>query len=677
MIDLKTFFDKLKEGVNKLLFYLKALPKIFKHWRKILQLLDQKERKIFLSLFVLFFLSFSFLSINFYFKNTETMPAEGSKYTEGVIGQPRFINPVLGTSDVDRDLIEIIFSGLMKYNENGEIVPDLADNFKIEDEGKTYRFYLKNDIYWHDKKRLEIDDIIFTIETIKDPAYKSPQRANWLGIKIERAGENEIIFRLKNPYAGFLERLTLGIIPKHIWENVPVENFPLSIYNLKPVGSGPYQFQDLKSESEKINSLTLKRFSNYFNKPAYISQLSFKFLKEGELFQSAKKGEIQGFSPQYSNIKTSDIFNARGLDFQNFSLQWPRYFALFFNEKESKLLEEKKIRQALNYATDKTEIIENVLAGEGRTIDSPILPKIYGFSSPSKVYEFNKNMAEDLLKEAGLKKQENKWFKVEEEKFIEFKRKLKLKSKGDEIKRLQSCLAKDPEVYPDAEITSYFGSLTEKAVIKFQEKYHEEILDPWGFKKGTGIVAKTTRAKLNEICQKLAEPIPLKFTLVTAENSLLKNTAEIIKKQWESIGIEVEVKSFPVLKLEKDYIKPRNYEILLFGEVLESIPDPFPFWHSSQEKDPGLNLSLYQNKKADKLLEQARITLDPESRAEKYQKFQNILIEDAPAIFLYSPNYTYWISPEIKGINLKMITSPSKRFSGIKNWYVKTKRALK
>lgn len=117
--------------------------------------------------------------------------------------------------------------------------------------------------------------------------------------------------------------------------------------------------------------------------------------------------------------------------------------------------------------------------------------------------------------------------------------------------------------------------------------------------------------------------------------------------------------------------------MLLFGEVLEIIPDPYPFWHSSQVKDPGLNLAKYENKSADKLLESARVSLDEETRAKKYQEFQDILIGDAPALFLYSPEYIYYVSKNIKGVDAKIIAEPSKRFANIEGWFIKTKRAWK
>ena len=111
--------------------------------------------------------------------------------------------------------------------------------------------------------------------------------------------------------------------------------------------------------------------------------------------------------------------------------------------------------------------------------------------------------------------------------------------------------------------------------------------------------------------------------------------------------------------------------------MLGAVPDPFPFWHSLQKKDPGLNLAAYQNKKADKLLEEIRQTNDGTERKEKLEQFQDILIEDAPAVFLYNPDSVYFVSKELKGINSGIMTEPAKRFANIENWYTKTKRVWK
>jgi len=635
-------------------------------WRQFFKILNKKEKIVFLVFFILFLSSLTFLFLNFYFRNTEPVAAKGGTFVEGVIGQPRFINPAYANSDVDRDLVQLIFSGLMKYDENLNIVPDLAERYETEGEGEIYKFYLKENLFWQDNKPITADDVIFTIQTIQNPDFKSPLQANWVGIEAEKINDLTVKFTLRKPYGAFLENSTIGIMPKHIWNNITAENFPFESYHLNPIGSGPYKLKDLKkNNSNQIASLTLIQNSLYSGKKPYISKIKFVFFNnEEDLIKAVQKKEIKAFS-----LASDGKINN---NWENYSFSMPRYFGVFFNQEKSKVLAEKDVRLALNYAVNKKEISEQV-------IDSPILPEIYGFNPPSEIYQFDPEKAKTILEEAGFKDNGGIREKIiSKNPAFTFKSKLSNGSQGKEVTELQKCLAKFEDIYPNGQISGYFGAQTEEAVIKFQEKYYEDVLKPSGLSKGTGTVGASTREKLNEICFEVPDEVmKLEFALITVNQPQLIKVAEILKEQWKQIGAAVEIQTYVPFQLEQDFIKSRGYEALLFGEVLGAVPDPFPFWHSTQVKDPGLNLALYNNEKADKLLEENRKSSDPAVRAEKLEAFQEILIKDAPCIFLYSPNYIYSISKEIKGVNAQKITSPSKRFVGIENWYIKTKRSWK
>jgi ABC-type transport system substrate-binding protein len=649
-------------------------------WRQFLKILTKSEKILFFFFFVSALGSLIFLLINFYFENTEIKPAQGGSFVEGVIGFPQYLNPIYAPLNaVDQDLTELIFSGLMKYNEKGEIVPDLARCEIKDGEGKIYECYLKENIFWSDGQKLTADDVIFTIKIVQDPTALSPLRANWLEVEVEKISDLAVRFKLKNPYPPFLEYLTLKILPKHIWQDISAQSFKLSDYNLKPVGTGPYQLREIKRDSSgNLISLTLIPNPRYYGKTPHLSQITFRFFeKEKDLILAYQAKEIQGFS--LSNPQNYGLLNEICC---RFSFSLPRYFAIFFNPEKSKVLAQKEVREALNYGTNKKEILEKILGNQGKIVDSPILPEIYGFNQPEKIYQFDLAKAKEILDEAGFKEEESgkriKTLKKELE--FQFKSDLKTGSRGKEVEELQKCLAKDPEIYPTGEITGFFGNSTKEAVIKFQEKYKKEILEPWGFEKGTGIVSKTTRDKLNEICfEKPVETLPLSFTLITVDQPFLVEMANLLKEQWQSLGAEINVQTFDLstAELEREVIKPRNYEALLFGQVLGSILDPYPFWHSLQKVDPGLNLALYENKEVDKLLEEGRKTQDLNERKKIYEEFQNLLIEDSPAIFLLNPDYIYFVSPEIKGIKEGLIADPSKRFIGIGEWYIKTRRVLK
>lgn len=649
----------------------------FSQWKRIFKVLPKKERVVFLTILTLALVSLIFLLTSFYFSHTKIVPSYGGAYSEGMVGQPRFINPIYGeTNDVDRDLIELIFSGLMSYDDNGQIVKDLASDYTMSEDGKTYEFTLRDNIFWHDSKPLTSEDVIFTIKTIQNSDYKSPLRASWLEVETEMISEKSFRLKLKSPYNSFLENCTLKIIPKHIWENILPESFALSFYNLQPVGSGPYKYKELRqADTGFIKSITLKVNQNYYQKKSFISEISFKFFeKKEDLIKAASKKEIDGFSSIYLNGQT-----ALPKDFSFYPFSTPRYFSVFFNIVKSEIFADKKVRQALSYAINKQAIIDeinypvfkehNVEALQ--VVESPILPDFFNYQSPTETYGFNIEEAETLLDAAGFKKNEE----GKREKSIiktpafQFKTNLATGSDGKEVEELQKCLAKDPDIY-QGEITGYFGAATKEAVSKFQHKYSIDIVN-------FGSVGKTTRAKLNELCTPPPQTtLPFQFTLTTVNQPLLVQVADILKSQLEAIGVTVEIRALNIQDL-KPAIKERNYDALLYGEALGMLFDPYPFWHSAQIVDPGLNLSGYQNKDADKLLKEGREVLDEESRQEKYQELQDIIIGDAPAVFLYNSGYVYLINSDIKGIEVNKIVDPARRFSNIENWYLKTKRAWK
>ena len=216
-----------------------------KQWVQFFSVLSNKEKIVFLVLLALFIGSGLFFTINFYVKHTEIVPSAGGKYLEGLVGSPRFINPIYAQgSDVDRDLVEIIFSSL---------VPDLTRELKVLEDGRVYEITLKDNVFWHDGEKLTADDVIFTIKTIQNPDYKSPLRANYLGIEVQKINDYALSLKIKDPYSAFWERLEdLKIMPEHIWQDISPQNFLLTNYNLKPIGSGPYQFKNLKQNGANV-----------------------------------------------------------------------------------------------------------------------------------------------------------------------------------------------------------------------------------------------------------------------------------------------------------------------------------------------------------------------------------------------------------------------------------------
>ncbi|MFH1433268.1 MAG: ABC transporter substrate-binding protein [Candidatus Uhrbacteria bacterium] len=166
------------------------------------------------------------------------------------------------------------------------------------------------------------------------------------------------------------------------------------------------------------------------------------------------------------------------------------------------------------------------------------------------------------------------------------------------------------------------------------------------------------------------------FTLTVVDQPEYIQAAEVLRNQWSTVGVGLEIRVVAAVDLQASVLSGRNFEIFLTGELMGIDPDPVPFWHSSQINDPGLNLAQYTNRNVDTLLEEARVTTDPEERAQKYIEFQDLLVEDLPAIFLYQPTYRYAVADKIKNIELERITTPADRFSRVSDWYIKTKMKL-
>jgi len=654
----KNFFLALKK-----VFTLSGLDFFLRSQNKI-------ERFFFFLFLFSFFFSFSFLALNFYFERTKIVPKEGGIFVEGMVGFPNYLNPIYSiASDVDDSITNLLFSSLMKF-EGKNLVPDLAEGYKVLEDGKVFEVSLKDNIFWSDGQKITSDDIIFTVKTIQNPETKSPLRNAWLGVDIEKISEKDFKFILKNPSYVFLENLTLKPIPKHVFENIPPANLSLSFLNLKPEGSGPYQLEKIERDKDgKIILVELKRNENYFGKKPYIQKFVFKFFEnEEKLLEAVKKKEIDGFSQK-------EFQEIAGFEVLNFKM--PRYFAVFLN-LERKIFSEKEVREALNLGTDKREILK-AISNKGEIINSPLLPE-FSFKKSEKT-NFDLGKAKEILENAGYKDLDGDGILekiVVKEPSFQFKSDLSLGSKGKEVEELQKCLAKDPEVYPEGEVTGYFGNKTKEAVIRFQEKYRKDILEPLGLEKGNGEVRGKTREKLNQICfERKEEKYVLKFSLTTAEDPILLKTAQILKKQWEKLGFGVEIKSYKIEDLKREIIPKKDYDALLFGQILGKIPDFFSYWHSTQIGENGLNLSNYQNKDVDKILEEVREEFDEEKRKEKLKKFEEILNKDCPAIFLYNPNYFYFVSEKVKGVKENFVSFPSERFWNVENWYIKEKRVWK
>lgn len=640
----KDFFNRFKNKKPRPLVHnfdrrlIKNLrPNFWPNWNQLKYLgrfLNKKEKSAIKALFLIITLTLLIWGGWLFMAHHVVVPKSGGEYVEGLIGQPKLVNPIFaGANDVDADIVPLLYSGLFRFNKNQKLVPELAASWSISDDYKMYTIQLRQDVFWGDGKKLTANDIIFTFETIQNPEVNSPLFTTFQGIQVNKINDYEIQFILKEPFVPFLNSLTVGIVPGHIWEEILPANLRLAKENLQPqVTSGPWKFIKLIKEGTNIQTYALERNEKYFGTLPYLKNITFKFYQDyAEAANALRAKEITAasFVPRHLQDKIS----SKNLAIYNLYL--PQYTALFFNQAQQPHLKDADFRRALLEAIDKKTLVAKALNNTGEVINSPILPGSLGYYPDIKKIGYNLEKASQTLDAAG-------WKHIDPETYFKIRREAMLKNRLDEIKSL-------PEYATDS------STLTIALEQKVDNAVRQEMWPDQTFYR-----------------QNKKEAL-LNVTITTADTPEYQKVAESIARMWRAAGIQTNIQTVVSRQINREVLKTRNYEILLYGEILGDDPDPYPFWHSSQTNYPGLNLSMFADRNADKILEEARSVSDTQKREDLYKKFQDILIKEIPAIFLYIPTYSFVADKNLKGVELDKIFIPSDRFNSLNDWYLKTK----
>lgn len=491
-----------------------------------------------------------------------TIPSYGGEIHEGIVGTPRFINPVLATSEQDEDLTMLVYAGLTKRDTQGVATLDMAESIVESEDRLHYTVTLKDTAQFHDGTKVTVDDVIYTINLIQNPTIKSPHRIKWEGITMERLSEREMIFSLKRPYPLFMDILTIGILPKHLWKNLTDEQFSLSDYNIRAIGSGPYEIHKIESTDGIPHTFRLKAHKRYTLGRPYIDEITLTtYQNERYALQAFSNGDIErihGIAPQ--TVSTLDVASSS----VHTSLL-PRTFAVFFNPNKASFLSEKKVRQALQAAVNKEAIVETVLLNYGKVINNP-----YPFDNEENASStYNVERAKELLE----------------------------------------------------------GSKAFKANSKIE------------------------------------------ITLATANTEEMRKVAEMIKADWEAIGVTTTLAVYEVADLNQTVIRDRDFQALLFGSITTSPTDLYAFWHSSQRNYPGLNISNYVSNKLDRNLEILRTDSEALARAAAYDEVRQEFADEVPGIFLFAPTLIYIAQDKANTLLPTVSISNASRFALIHEWH--------
>lgn len=382
-------------------------PKSFGIFDRLFRYIDTLrplDRAIFFSLLALFLVSLSIFIYSLGRSFLVEVPTSGGTLTEGVIGSPRFINPVLAITRADHDLVALTYSGLMKLTPAGDLENDLAESVTISEDGRVYNIILRQDARFHDGVSVTAEDVAFTINLIQQPELKSPLRGNWSGVVVEVIGPYELNLVLENPYAPFKENLTIGVLPRHIWSTLSDEELPFSQHNIEPIGSGPYRVETVKRNAAGlVSEYELEAFTNYQGQ-AHIKNIIVRFYQnEDEIMEALDRQEITSTASLSERVLTEISDDKYTL----VSESLPRVFAVFLNQNRNSILRDKAVRQALDEAVDKEALIDHAVGGFGVATASP-LPAGFFESTPDGL------SAEDRLSKARATLEAGGWTRHED-----------------------------------------------------------------------------------------------------------------------------------------------------------------------------------------------------------------------------------------------------------------------
>lgn len=290
------------------------------------------------------------------------VPAYGGSLTEGEVGSPQFINPLLAISDADRDLSTLVYAGLMGLSGDGSLVPVLAESYSISADGKFYTFTLRKDARFSDGTPVTTNDVVFTIQKAQDPTLKSPEYANWSGVNIVALDGRTVRFTLVKPYAPFLGLTTLGILPARLWQNVSDNEFPFSTLETNPIGAGPFRVTSVSRDSSGlVKNISLTANQRYVLGRPYLDMIYFTFFSRTEdLAAALASGAVES---------AYDIPAKREL-----TAPYARVFGVFFNPSQNQAYARAEVRKALSLALDRSAIVGTVLGGYATAIIGPVPP---------------------------------------------------------------------------------------------------------------------------------------------------------------------------------------------------------------------------------------------------------------------------------------------------------------
>jgi len=473
--------------------------------------------------------------------NIPAGPEQGGTLVQPMLGEPSNLITILSSDQPSHEIGSQIYVSLLKYDKDINLVPYAAESYEVLDGGKLLRFKLRKDVYWTDGVQLTADDVEFTYRLTIDPQTPTAYAGNFKQVKeFRKTGRFSFEVTYDQPFAKALVSWATNILPKHLLEGVNIVD---TKYSRQPVGAGPYILKEWSAGSR----IVLEANPNYFEGKPYINRLVYRMIPDmGTQFMELKAGnlDMMGLDPLQYLYQTS----GPGWDgsFRKFKFLSFGYSFLGFNFRHP-FFKDVRVRQAIDYAIDRRELVKGVLYGLGEAANGPYKPGTWQYDAEIKPRPFDQDKARELLAEAG-------W----------------TDSDGD------GWLDKDGKRFAFSIITNQ---------------------------------GNTQRIKIGVILQ----------------------------QRLKDVGIQVSLRTVEWAAFIKEFIDKGRFDAIILGWNILQDPDIYNVWHSSKAVDGGLNFIRYINPELDDLLERGRHLVREEERKPIYDRVQEILHDEVPYCFLYTP----------------------------------------
>lgn len=608
----------------------------------IVRLFVRWERWV-LGVFLFLFLSSFFVLLQrFYEQNTVHVPSSGGTYIEGSVGELRLLIPWFTVmNDVNRDIVSLLFSGLLRYNPTTKRIEEDLASLSVSADGRVYTCTLKEGLLWHDSTeesphRVTADDVLFTFSTIQDPQFPNGLlRQNFRGVDVRLIDDRTVQFRLEKPYSFFPSNLTLGIIPRRSFEGIPPKKLLQAVdIGLQPVGAGPYRFKSLV-QTELSAEVTIERFPRPYDRASYyLDRIVFRIFPSYPTLLS-DVGNLDGIRLVPRSDSGEFVVPQR---FQLVRYTLPQYVALFFN-LDREVLQDPKLRLGLQLGTNKEDVLRSV--GETLVVDTPFL----AVATDDWRYRYDPAAAQGALFES-------EWYYPEK---LRLQRLLEEREAND-----VGVLHIHPVVFLDTgalltvtgtlkgtgpgyrlngiplgKDASHSGSwlvrlptMSETGSMRLGSNLIR-LTDARGRVQDSAYLWRTTDARTYQRAneeQRLvhlflssrAEKLPLEdritvmdltlekgflrrrrlddplvprvnrrgkrltLTILTSDSPpQYRRIAEVVREQWKQLGVDVIVDVPDERDVFEERILRRDYDVLLFGQSLLDNLDGYSYWHSS------------------------------------------------------------------------------------------------